>query len=127
MSDVAEQAAQIIPPPKLINVEGAPRARPISVPAARITHRPKCPKVQPGAWPESVVTLMASWMDRHTTSLIQMGGEGVNWVARSKFNGNANTCSRISGEGTYYHSAASLAVRQAIASGEHEYHLQDPI
>ena len=27
---------------------------------------------------------MASWMDRETTSLIQMGGEGVNWAASSQ-------------------------------------------
>ncbi|MEK7266888.1 MAG: pyruvate ferredoxin oxidoreductase, partial [Pseudomonadota bacterium] len=28
---------------------------------------------------------MASWMDRDTSSLIQMGGEGVNWVSKSMF------------------------------------------
>jgi indolepyruvate ferredoxin oxidoreductase len=31
---------------------------------------------------------MASWMDRDTESLIQMGGEGVNWVGKSRFCGN---------------------------------------
>ena len=30
---------------------------------------------------------MASWMDRETSSLIQMGGEGVNWAASSRFTG----------------------------------------
>ena len=30
---------------------------------------------------------MASWMERDTDGLIQMGGEGVNWAARSMFNG----------------------------------------
>ena len=58
---------------------------------------------------------MASWMNRNTTSLIQMGGEGVNWVARAKFNGNKHIFQNL-GEGTYYHSG-SLAVRQAIAAG----------
>ncbi|MBF9032983.1 indolepyruvate ferredoxin oxidoreductase family protein [Rhodobacterales bacterium HKCCE2091] len=58
---------------------------------------------------------MASWMDRNTTSLIQMGGEGVNWVARSRFNGNRHIFQNL-GEGTYYHSG-SLAIRQAIAAG----------
>ena len=58
---------------------------------------------------------MASWMDRETSSLIQMGGEGVNWVARSKFNGNRHIFQNL-GEGTYYHSG-SLAIRQAIAAG----------
>jgi indolepyruvate ferredoxin oxidoreductase len=38
---------------------------------------------------------MASWMDRNTSSLIQMGGEGVNWAASSRFTGAA-TCSRTS-------------------------------
>ncbi|MDP3535244.1 MAG: pyruvate ferredoxin oxidoreductase, partial [Halomonas sp.] len=31
---------------------------------------------------------LASWMDRSTESLIQMGGEGVNWVGKSRFTGN---------------------------------------
>ncbi|CUH81939.1 indolepyruvate ferredoxin oxidoreductase family protein [Tropicibacter naphthalenivorans] len=57
---------------------------------------------------------MASWMGRNTTSLIQMGGEGVNWVARAQFNGNRHVFQNL-GEGTYYHSG-SLAVRQAIAA-----------
>ena len=30
---------------------------------------------------------MASWMDRETSSLIQMGGEGVNWAASSQVHG----------------------------------------
>ncbi len=57
---------------------------------------------------------MASWMDRETSSLIQMGGEGVNWVARSKFNGGKHIFQNL-GEGTYYHSG-SMAIRQAIAA-----------
>ncbi|MEZ5480086.1 MAG: hypothetical protein R3E95_22175 [Thiolinea sp.] len=56
---------------------------------------------------------MASWMDRHTTSLIQMGGEGVNWVASSRFTGGKHVFQNL-GEGTYYHSG-SMAIRQAIA------------
>ncbi|MEZ5649487.1 MAG: indolepyruvate ferredoxin oxidoreductase family protein [Burkholderiaceae bacterium] len=58
---------------------------------------------------------MASWMDRNTTSLIQMGGEGVNWAARSRFNGRRHVFQNL-GEGTYYHSG-SMAIRQAIAAG----------
>ncbi len=57
---------------------------------------------------------MASWMDRETSSLIQMGGEGVNWVASSKFTGNGHIFQNL-GEGTYYHSG-SMAIRQAIAA-----------
>ncbi len=58
---------------------------------------------------------MASWMDRETTSLIQMGGEGVNWVASSRFTGNGHIFQNL-GEGTFYHSG-SMAIRQAVAAG----------
>ena len=58
---------------------------------------------------------MASWMDRKTTSLIQMGGEGVNWAASSMFTGGGHIFQNL-GEGTYYHSG-SMAIRQAIAAG----------
>ncbi len=58
---------------------------------------------------------MASWMDRDTTSLIQMGGEGVNWAASSKFTGMGHVFQNL-GEGTWYHSG-SMAIRQAIAAG----------
>ena len=57
---------------------------------------------------------MASWMDRETTSLIQMGGEGVNWIASSKFTGGKHIFQNL-GEGTYYHSG-SMAIRQAVAA-----------
>ena len=50
---------------------------------------------------------MASWMDRDTDGLIQMGGEGVNWIARSKFNGGQHV----------FQNLGSLAIRQAIAAG----------
>ncbi len=58
---------------------------------------------------------MANWMDRKTEGLIQMGGEGVNWITRSKFNGNRHTFQNL-GDGTFYHSG-SMAIRQAIAAG----------
>ncbi|MCG8370066.1 MAG: indolepyruvate ferredoxin oxidoreductase family protein [Proteobacteria bacterium] len=58
---------------------------------------------------------MASWMDRETDGLIQMGGEGVNWIARSKFNGDRHVFQNL-GDGTFYHSG-SIAIRQAIAAG----------
>jgi len=57
---------------------------------------------------------MASWMDRDTTSLIQMGGEGVNWAASSLFTGRDHVFQNL-GEGTYYHSG-SMAIRQAVAA-----------
>ena len=58
---------------------------------------------------------MASWMDRETTSLIQMGGEGVNWAASSLFTGKKHIFQNL-GEGTWYHSG-SMAIRQSIAAG----------
>ena len=58
---------------------------------------------------------MASWMDRETTSLIQMGGEGVNWIPRARYNGGKHIFQNL-GEGTFYHSG-SMAIRQAQAAG----------
>jgi indolepyruvate ferredoxin oxidoreductase len=58
---------------------------------------------------------MASWMERDTDGLIQMGGEGVNWIPRSLFNGGKHVFQNL-GDGTFYHSG-SLAIRQAIAAG----------
>ncbi|MGY0217525.1 indolepyruvate ferredoxin oxidoreductase family protein [Endozoicomonadaceae bacterium StTr2] len=58
---------------------------------------------------------MASWMGRDTSSLIQMGGEGVNWAGKAPFIGNGHIFQNL-GEGTYFHSG-SLAIRQAVASG----------
>jgi indolepyruvate ferredoxin oxidoreductase len=58
---------------------------------------------------------MASWMERETDGLIQMGGEGVNWITRSKFNGGEHIFQNL-GDGTFYHSG-SLAIRQSIAAG----------
>ncbi|MCH7636999.1 MAG: indolepyruvate ferredoxin oxidoreductase family protein, partial [Proteobacteria bacterium] len=57
---------------------------------------------------------MANWMDRDTEGLIQMGGEGVNWITRSKFNGNRHIFQNL-GDGTFYHSG-SMAIRQAVAA-----------
>ncbi len=58
---------------------------------------------------------MASWMDRHTSGLIQMGGEGVDWVSHSMFTRRAHVFQNL-GDGTYYHSGY-LAIRQAVAAG----------
>ena len=57
---------------------------------------------------------MASWMERDTTGLIQMGGEGVDWVSHSMFTKTPHVFQNL-GDGTYYHSGY-LAIRQAIAA-----------
>ena len=57
---------------------------------------------------------MASWMDRDTAGLIQMGGEGVDWVSHSRFTRVPHVFQNL-GDGTYYHSGY-LAIRQAIAA-----------
>lgn len=57
---------------------------------------------------------MASWMDRDTTGLIQMGGEGVDWAAHSHFTKRPHVFQNL-GDGTYFHSGL-LAIRQAVAS-----------
>jgi indolepyruvate ferredoxin oxidoreductase len=57
---------------------------------------------------------MANWMNRDTDGLIQMGGEGINWVTRSMYNGGRHIFQNL-GDGTFYHSG-SLAIRQAYAA-----------
>ncbi|MGE5337636.1 MAG: indolepyruvate ferredoxin oxidoreductase family protein [Gemmatimonadota bacterium] len=58
---------------------------------------------------------MASWMNRETSGLIQMGAEGVDWAAHSRFTNESHVFQNL-GDGTYYHSGY-LAIRQAIAAG----------
>jgi len=57
---------------------------------------------------------MASWMDRETEGLIQMGGEGVDWVSHAMFTKVPHVFQNL-GDGTYYHSGY-LAIRQAVAA-----------
>jgi indolepyruvate ferredoxin oxidoreductase len=58
---------------------------------------------------------MASWMERSTEGLIQMGAEGVDWVAASRFTDAPHVFQNL-GDGTYFHSGL-LAIRQAVAAG----------
>ncbi|MDO5626076.1 MAG: indolepyruvate ferredoxin oxidoreductase family protein [Pseudomonadota bacterium] len=57
---------------------------------------------------------MANWMDRDTAGLIQMGGEGVDWVSHARFTRKPHVFQNL-GDGTYYHSGY-LAIRQAVAA-----------
>jgi indolepyruvate ferredoxin oxidoreductase len=111
---LSERAARLQPQQqRIVNVEGAARTPYFCS---------GCPHNTSTKVPEGSQALagigchfMASWMDRNTSSLIQMGGEGVNWVASSLFTGRPHVFQNL-GEGTYYHSG-SMAIRQAVAAG----------
>ncbi len=111
--DLEQRAAALVPPHEpLISIAGATRTPYFcsGCPHNSSTKVPEGSKALAGIG----CHFMASWMDRDTSSLIQMGGEGVNWAASSKFTGNGHVFQNL-GEGTYYHSG-SMAIRQAIAA-----------
>jgi indolepyruvate ferredoxin oxidoreductase len=66
---------------------------------------------------------MASWMERDTTGLIQMGGEGVDWASHSMFT-KTRTSSRTS-------ATAPISTRASGdppgGRGQGQHHLQDPL
>jgi indolepyruvate ferredoxin oxidoreductase len=58
--------------------------------------------------------LMATWMDRNTITVSQMGGEGATWLGIARHAGVAHVFANM-GDGTYYHSGL-LAIRAAVAA-----------
>lgn len=59
--------------------------------------------------------IMSLWMDRQTTTVSQMGGEGVTWLGQAPFSSLNHVFVNL-GDGTYYHSG-HLAIRAAVAAG----------
>ncbi|MEO0999554.1 MAG: indolepyruvate ferredoxin oxidoreductase family protein, partial [Pseudomonadota bacterium] len=106
------RAAGLAPAPSLLNVEGATRTPYFcsGCPHNTSTRVPEGSKALAGIG----CHFMATWMDRDTSSIIQMGGEGVNWAASSRFTGKGHVFQNL-GDGTWYHSG-SMAIRQAIAA-----------
>ncbi len=110
--DFAARARALGETPQLLEVSGATRTPYFCS---------GCPHNSSTKVPEGSAALagigchfMAIWMGRNTSSLIQMGGEGVNWTASSRFTGRGHVFQNL-GEGTWYHSG-SMAIRQAIAA-----------
>ena len=100
-------------PPQILNLSGATRTPYFcsGCPHNTSTKLPEGSRAASGIG----CHVMASWMNRQTEGYAQMGGEGVPWVAASRFCGDKHKFQNL-GEGTWYHSG-SLAIRQAVAVG----------
>lgn len=95
--------------------------RPSSLPVRKPYFCSGCPHNTSTKLPEGSQALagvgchyMATWMDRDTCGLTQMGGEGTDWVGLSRFVSTRHMFQNM-GEGTYFHSGY-LAIRQALAA-----------
>ncbi|MYN14101.1 indolepyruvate ferredoxin oxidoreductase family protein [Pusillimonas sp. TS35] len=112
-------------------VRATPAAEPRDTPSAlalagaNLTRRPYfcsgCPHSTSTRVPEGSQALagvgchyMATWMDRNTAGLTQMGGEGADWIGLSGYTRMPHVFQNM-GEGTYFHSGY-LAIRQAVAA-----------
>lgn len=107
---------------ELAEVGAAPPAPPHDIALRRPYFCSGCPHSTSTRVPEGSRALggvgchyMASWMNRETSGLTQMGGEGVDWVGLMPFVESSHVFQNM-GEGTYFHSGL-LAIRQAIAAG----------
>ncbi|HEV3427234.1 MAG TPA: indolepyruvate ferredoxin oxidoreductase family protein [Paraburkholderia sp.] len=111
--DRRERVVDLVAPQILSNVADAVRRTPYFCSG--------CPHNTSTKVPEGSVAqagigchFMASWMERDTMGLIQMGGEGVDWASHSMFTKTRHVFQNL-GDGTYFHSGI-LAIRQAVAA-----------
>ncbi|NLZ42357.1 MAG: indolepyruvate ferredoxin oxidoreductase family protein, partial [Comamonadaceae bacterium] len=111
--DRRAQVRDFTPPELLSNAADAVRRLPYfcaGCPHNTSTRVPAGSTARPGIG----CHVMASWMERSTAGLIQMGGEGVDWVSHAMFTRVPHVFQNL-GDGTYYHSGY-LAIRQAVAA-----------
>ncbi len=107
------QVADFMPPELLSNASDAVKRLPYF--CAGCPHNTST-KVPEGSSARAGIGchFMANWMERDTEGLIQMGGEGVDWVSHARFTRTPHIFQNL-GDGTYYHSGY-LAIRQAVAA-----------
>ncbi len=113
LGDIQAQVRDFTPPALLSNAADAVKRLPYfcaGCPHNTSTRVPEGSRAQAGIG----CHFMANWMDRDTAGLIQMGGEGVDWVSHAMFTRVPHVFQNL-GDGTYYHSGY-LAVRQAVAA-----------
>jgi len=101
-----------LPAPNLTDIEVARRTPYFcsGCPHNRSTNLPEGSKALPGIG----CHYMASWMGRETNGIVQMGGEGINWIGMAPYTGREHIFQNL-GDGTYFHSGL-LAIRQSIAA-----------
>ncbi len=111
--DRREHVVDFVAPPVLSNIADATRRMPYFCPGCP-HNTSTCLPAGSSAHSGIGCHVMATWMERSTEGLMQMGGEGVDWVAQSRFTATAHVFQNL-GDGTYYHSGM-LAIRQATAA-----------
>ncbi len=111
--DRRQRVADFTAPPVLSNIADKVRRMPYfcsGCPHNTSTRVPEGSRALPGIG----CHYMATWMNRETSGMTQMGGEGIDWVGQAMFSSCGHVFQNL-GDGTYSHSGL-LAIRQAIAA-----------